>query len=458
MPAILLSVFVYILLSDSFFKTFYSNTDLFTNTLSFLPNILLPTNELMVNPFLNITIAVIVLLVGIGTVCYLRKKITSWFMVIGILWMLIILLPSMHEIYLRQNEGLHTHGHDGGVIQTLEATQAVYLGQNPYEYDYSVSPMKIWGDPKSWITLGYPDGNPALQHVPYSPLSFLIHIPFEGLSNVLFGFYDPRMLYLLALILCAYVAIRIAPTVELKMATSVLLLFNPLVPLLSGYGVNDSILLFFLTLTMYGLVYHKQRLVMVALACAVSTKIIAIFFVPFVFMYYILQDSKKLSVSAITDWVQQRNNKQALTIFSVLVFMLNAPFIAWNPGAFYDDVIAFNNGTSAISYPIRGDGGYGFASLVLYFGLVDSVRDYFPFGIVQAAVIFVFGISMTKTVMKHKSAAYAFFAGLVVMIGFMYVSRFWHKNYFVYPIVMGWVVYLTLEHQKSSAPIAATIK
>ncbi len=51
------------------------------------------------------------------------------------------------------------------------------------------------------------------------------------------------------------------------------------------------------------------------------------------------------------------------------------PFLAWDPGAFLDDTLFFNAGSSEQNYPLGGTPGFGAANLVLYFQLVETVQS-----------------------------------------------------------------------------------
>lgn len=439
MPFILLFLFSFILFSDSFVKTLYGNTALWVEIFSFLPDRLLPTTGLMDTPILQLVIAGTVALLGLSLYVFARMNTVWWYALVTGIWCILIVFPMFNEVRLRNEIGLHTHGHDGGVIQTIEAIKSVYRGENPYSADYSNSPMKQWGDPNAWVEMGYPEGNPALTHVPYSPLSFLIHVPFDLLARLFEVAYDPRFLYMVAIFGAACISVFVIDNPELKRTSFVVLLLNPIVPLLTGYGMNDSIVIFFLMCMVFGLVKKKRVLTVVSLALALSIKIICIFLVPFVFALYLFQDKHNFNFKSLTTWVAK--NRKLLFVGVGIILAVYGPFVAWNAGDLYDDIIAFNNGTSTISYPIRGDGGYGIGSLVLYLGLVDSVREYFPFWILQLAAGFVvIGIYVQKF-KNEPTILSALVGGLILLSIELYLSRFWHKNYFVYPLILGWMAY-----------------
>ena len=94
---------------------------------------------------------------------------------------------SVFSILLRHVTGPASFCHDGGVIQTEEATKYVLAGENPYVEDYVDTPMAEWGI----------EFRTALYHYPYLPWTFLFSAPFYLLSQAAIGWYDQRFVYLL---------------------------------------------------------------------------------------------------------------------------------------------------------------------------------------------------------------------------------------------------------------------
>lgn len=92
----------------------------------------------------------------------------KWFFLIGII-LCAIYLPALKLILLRQQSGPASYAHDGGVIQTEATIQFLLAGKNPYQEDYTQTPMAEWG---------FSEYRSALYHYPYLPWTFLFSAPF----------------------------------------------------------------------------------------------------------------------------------------------------------------------------------------------------------------------------------------------------------------------------------------
>ncbi len=101
------------------------------------------------------------------------------------------------------------------------------------------------------------------------------------------------------------------------------------------------------------------------------------------------------------------------------------PFLLWNPGAFWRDVVLFTNGGVADAYPISG---FGLGGLLVAVGVFHS-SDYFPFGALQlAALAPLYGIAWR---MRSIAPTLGRFIAMytAVFFAFAFVARFFAHNY-----------------------------
>jgi 4-amino-4-deoxy-L-arabinose transferase-like glycosyltransferase len=315
-------------------------------------------------------------------------------------------------IYLRQLQGPASFTHDGGVIQTEEAANYVLQGKNPYVEDYTDTPMAEWGT----------DLKTALNHFPYLPWTFLSAIPFQLTAQGLFGWYDQRLVYLLLFLIMMWLVPKLTPDLTDKLCLTMILALNPIMGSDIIFGQNDSFVLFWIVLFAYGLLRHKWTLAGFGLGLAIASKPTAWFLVPFFLVY--LWGHTPQSESRAKILVNRL--LPAILLAAVLVL----PFVAWDPGAMFDDVWRWSSGTAETAYQIRG---WGFANVILAFNLVQSRLDYFPFWILEA----LFGIPLLLVLLwrqfaRDNSVGAMLYGYALFSFVFLFFSRFLNENYIGY--------------------------
>ena len=323
-----------------------------------------------------------------------------------------VVIQSGILICLRHLQGPASFTHDGGVIQTEVATKYVLQGKNPYVEDYTDTPMAEWGT----------DLKTALYHFPYLPWTFLSAIPFQLTTQALFGWYDQRLVYLLLFLIMMWLAPKLTPDLTDKLCLTMILGLNPIMGSDVIFGQNDSFVLFWIVLFVYGLLRHKWTLAGIALGLAVASKPTTWFLVPFFLVY-------------LWGRIAQSENRKKVLVNRLLPVILIAavlvlPFVAWDPGAMFDDVWCWSSGTAETAYQIRG---WGFANIVLAFNLVQSRLDYFPFWILEA----LFGIPLLLALLwrqltRDNSVGAMLYGYVLFSFVFLFFSRFFNENYIGY--------------------------
>ncbi len=355
---------------------------------------------------------------------YRTKLILIWAIVL-----LTVFAPSLKLTLLRQGSGPASYSHDGGVIQTEATIDYLLHGRNPYAEDYLKTPMAEWG-------LG--EFRTALYHYPYLPWTFLFSAPFRLLADRVIGWYDQRFVYLLlfALSLLLLPGVARGRTTRLLLVMSIGL--NPIMGSDLIYGQNDSFVLAWLVLCLWlwargqrGRVSRRWGWASAAafgLACA--SKPTAWFLAPFYVLLVAGGDTSDLWRRPVT-WL--RRAARAAWPALVVIGLIVGPYLRWNPGAMYDDIWSWSNGTSPTAYQIWG---WGASNLLLAFGQVTSRFSYWPFWIPQL----VFGLPLLLALLwrqaRENTAARALWGYAIFLSVFFFVSRFLNENYLGYILAL----------------------
>jgi hypothetical protein len=334
-------------------------------------------------------------------------------------------------IGLRHISGPATYTHDGGVIQTEVTIHYLLTGINPYVADYLNTPMAEWGT----------EYRTALYHYPYLPWTFLFSAPFYLLTQLVIGWFDQRMVYLLLFALTLALAYRLAKDNEGKLAVVMLLGLNPILTSDVIFGQNDSFVLFWIVLGVWLLWLNERhtwsqgagRLVgwlsMASFGLACASKPTAWFLVPFVCLYVLRDDLRDLvdphsTIHAAMRWLGLLLRR--VWPLALVFVVIAAPWFAWNPGAMVDDVWRWSAGTAEAPYQIRG---WGFSNFILALGMVADRLAYWPFWVTEL-LIAVPSLALALWQQARRNCLSSMLYGYVVLLfAFFYVSRFLNENY-----------------------------
>ncbi len=339
-----------------------------------------------------------------------------------------VYLPAGEMILLRQQSGPASYTHDGGVIQTEATIQFLLQGKNPYVEDYTQTPMAEWG---------FDEYRTALYHYPYLPWTFLFSAPFY-LAGQALGFYDQRLVYLLLMALALALAPRLVQGERRRLALVALLGLNPIMGLDLIFGQNDSFVLAWIlfSLVAWQAWFQAQgtgrdrpgmlllSVLLFGLACA--SKPTAWFFAPF-YGLLLLADRPRLAREGWAGLLRAgplvwRRVWPGLALFLLLL----APYLAWDPGAFYDDVWRWSSGQGETGYQIWG---WGASNFVLILGLVQDRFGQWPFWILEVAVTLPLLLWFLDRQRRDNRLGPACWHYGLLLLAFFYASRFLNENY-----------------------------
>jgi hypothetical protein len=224
------------------------------------------------------------------------------------------------------------------VLVTREAARMVLRGENPY--------VERFEDvlPPSWMEVQGSDdeivANPVMDHQPYLPASFLVHVPFVAAADLVGITWDPRVLGWIALVAVTLgLAIRAGPA--WARAGAVLCVGSAFTLVYLAWGTNDSLAMCALVGALL-LAERRPGWAGVALALAISCKFLLLVAVP----------PLVVALLAAHGWAGLRRwwSAPALMASTCLVFLVLAP------GDFVDDVLWFNLGRTEPLMPTSGIG------------------------------------------------------------------------------------------------------
>ena len=226
-------------------------------------------------------------------------------------------------------------------------------GRNPYNQDYSDTLLIHY-------TLPEMDTNPAVAHYVYLPGLLLLSLPFRQAITPLLGYYDQRLLNLLAYAVVVLLLPLLAQRPERKLSLLAAIGLNPLLLDPISIGMNDVLVTAFLLLAT--LLLRRRRFfwsaLNFALACTVKQSIWLI--APFYLMAVALMAPERRFSQLV----------RSALVLAVVVAVVIGPFMAWDFSSFWDDTFAYAGGTATeLNYPIRG---YTLGWLLLIFGILLS--------------------------------------------------------------------------------------
>jgi hypothetical protein len=323
----------------------------------------------------------------------------------------LVVVPAMSMIILRQSTSPHRYIHDGA-LQTELSIEYLLQGKNPYAEDFRNTPLAAW----RWdsAALG-PEENPALDHNAYLPFTFVLPIPLYVLSTRVLGWYDQRMVDLL-LFFCAFWPLaRHAKQQERKLSLLTLLGLNLFMAPYTAWGGNDAGVLFWLVLSSYLMLRNMTALSALCLGLACASKQTAWLFVPFFLTYVWVKAPTGGKISAF---------RKTYPLF-LIALLLILPFILWNPSAFLDDTFFYMSGQTASSYPIRG---VGVGSLLVAAGVISDSTAYFPFAPLQVASCLPLLIFLLRRQTSRNDLRQCWLGYGLLLLTFCFFSRFFNHT------------------------------
>ena len=329
---------------------------------------------------------------------------------------LLVVPATLLQVGLRDSSRPWYHVNDS-TYQIDLAGELVLDGDNPYGHDYRSTGLVRW----------YPATQPevmipqvALDHFAYFPGTALTSAAWRLLPS---PFDDYRMLVLLCTIGLFLAAFLFDAPLHWKLAAGAALAANPLAIRGAWFGTADapSVLL---TVLAFAFVARARYLAAAAcIAGAVLLKQFALIAVPF------------LAVIMLTRAVPRTVLLQAGGLFAGIVALGILPFAIADPGALWDDTIAYGAQTYRII-------GYGLAGVLLEIGILDDRFGAYPF--LPLALVLWLPVTAWLLWTQWRSrrlwiGAAGFAASIFVLL---YLGRVFQNSYLIWPLTALLVSFL----------------
>jgi hypothetical protein len=338
---------------------------------------------------------------------------------------LLILPATFLQVGLRDSSERWYHVNDS-TYQIEIAGDLVLDGDNPYGYDYRDTGLARW----------YPAAQPdatipqvALDHFAYFPGTVETAAAWRLLPN---PFDDYRLLVLLCTLALGAAALLFQAPLHWRLAAGAALAANPLAINAAWFGTADAPSLL---LTVLAFVFVAKARYLVAAACiagAVLLKQFALVAVPF------------LAVMMLTRAVPRPVLLRAGGLFAGILVLGILPFAIADPGALWDDTIAYGAQTYRII-------GYGLAGVLLEIGILDDRFGPYPF--LPLAVLLWLPVTAWLLWTQWRSRRlWIGAAGFAASIfGLLYLGRVFQNSYLIWPLTASLVAFLLAASERDDS-------
>ncbi|MDP9245165.1 MAG: glycosyltransferase 87 family protein [Chloroflexota bacterium] len=351
---------------------------------------------------------------------------------VGLILMVFVIVPTIASIVLRETGKPYTYVHDGALM-VEEAARKLLAGHNPYATDYLDTPLYYWPMVN----------NPALYHLTYFPILFLITVPFVWAFDHLGIFWDQRYLYLPAFVGTMAMLPLLVKRTEHRIALVALVGLNPQLFPFVIEGRNDFFVLFLLFAGVTLLQRDRRVWASLAIAAAAAAKLHALFLLPFLAVYLIATRRPKTLGEAA------RALAPALpaAVFLAVTF---GPFLINDWNAFYDDVVRYNAGGAAWTYPISG---MGFSALLLWLGVIQYRQADFPFAAIEIAVATPIALWALWQLWRAPTIARMLGGYALTLLAFLFFGRYFQGNYLGYILAVASAIPLLIRESRPPRPV-----
>jgi hypothetical protein len=368
------------------------------------------------------------LAVGLGAAVLLWRRTVSPILVGGLCAVVIglLLVPATFlQVGLRDATEPWYHVNDS-TYQIELAGELVLDGESPYGYDYRGTGLERWypaaqADPKI--------PQVALDHFAYFPGTALTAAAWRLLPNPID---DYRLFVLLCTLALFGAALLFDAPIHWKLAAGAALAANPVAINASWFGTADAPSLLLTVLAFAFLARGRYLATAACIAGAVLLKQFALVAVPFLLV--------GMLVRAVPRVVLLR----AGALFAAILVAGILPFAIADPGALWDDTIAYGAQTYRII-------GYGLSGVLIEIGILDDRFGSYPF-LPLALVLWLPVTAWLLWTQWRSRSLWIGAAGFAASIfGLFYLSRVFQNSYLIWPLSASVVSFLLASREQDDA-------
>jgi hypothetical protein len=178
-----------------------------------------------------------------------------------------------------------------------------------------------------------------------------------------------------------------------------------------------------------------------AIAAAAAAKLHALFFLPFLVVWLVATRKPQ-------SWRDAFAAMRPLVPAAVLLAVTFAPFLVNDFAAFYDDVVRYNAGGAAWTYPISG---MGFSALLLALGVIDHRQADFPFAAIELAVATPIALWWLRRLWREPTFPILLQGYALTLLAFLFFGRYFQGNYLGYILAVATPVPFLLAESRAIA-------
>jgi hypothetical protein len=308
------------------------------------------------------------------------------------------------------------------------AGELVLDGHTPYGHDYRGSGLEKW----------YPAVD-ADEDVPRVALDHFAYFPGTALTAAAWRllpapFDDYRIFVLLCTLALFVVALLFDAPLHWKLAAGVALAANPLATRAAWFGTADAPSVLLTVLAFLFVARARYALAAAALAGAILLKQFALAALPFIL------------VAMLVRAVPRRTLYQAGAAFVVVLAAGVLPFAIADPGALWEDTIAYGAETYRII-------GYGLAGILVELKILDDRFGYYPF-LPLALLVWLPLTAFLAWTQWRSRRLWVGAAGFAVSIFvLLYLARVFQNSYLIWPLTAVLVSFVLASSERdASAP------
>src|SRR5438876_852301 len=255
--------------------------------------------------------------------------------------------------------------------------------------------------------------SPALHHLVTWPGQFLLPLPLQALSRLVFGWWDERVFLLVAAVAIWLLLGALFPGIPGRMA-AVALFLVPGHSLLAVLGDNDLPVLALLLAALLAAQHRRFLLMGLLLGCAIATKQHALLAVPLMVGFAAVRGADRRTVARAAA-------AGALAVAAVLL-----PFVLWVGAACVRDTVVFLVGGGSEAYPING---FGLSAILLSAGVIHGARDAFPFVLLELATALLVWVVGWRWLRRGATIPDVLMLLGLVFASVLFVSRYFHDTH-----------------------------
>jgi hypothetical protein len=351
------------------------------------------------------------LLVALGAVAAtwrVRSWPRGWGIALGAAVVASLLVPAvLLQVGLRQATAPWLYTNDS-TYQIELGGELILDGENPYGHDYSSSGLE-----RFYPAVGAKaDEQVALEHFAYFPGTALTAAAWRLLPEPLD---DYRVLVLLATLASFFAVLLFRAPPAWTLAAGAVVAASPLAVRAAWFGTADAPSILCLVLAVAMLTRSRYVAAAALLGAAVLLKQFALVAVPFIV------------VMLITRRVPRDVLWKAAAAFGGVVVAGFLPFLIADPGALWDDTVAYGASTYRII-------GYGLAGLLVKAGAIDDRFDPYPFVLLALLV----WLPLTAWLLWNQLRSGALWLGAagfsISIFVIFFLARVFQTSYLVWPL------------------------